>query len=40
MKRYLLAAGLVCGLAAPALADEVGVRVGRVQHDCRSSSLS
>jgi hypothetical protein len=30
MKKYLLAAGIICALAAPALADEVGVRVGPV----------
>lgn len=30
MKKYLLAAGLVCALATPALADEVGVRAGPV----------
>jgi hypothetical protein len=30
MKKYLFAAGLVCALATPAFADEVGVRVGPV----------
>jgi len=30
MKKYLLAAGIVCALAAPAFADDVGVRVGPV----------
>ena len=30
MKKYLLAAGVACALAAPAFADEVGVRVGPV----------
>ena len=30
MKKYLLAAGIACALAAPALADEVGVHVGPV----------
>ncbi len=30
MKKYLWAAGLVCAMAAPALADEVGVRAGPV----------
>lgn len=30
MKKYLFAAGLVCVLATPAFADEVGVRVGPV----------
>jgi hypothetical protein len=30
MKKYLLAAGIVCALAVPALADEVGVRAGPV----------
>ena len=30
MKKYLFAAGIVCALAAPAFADEVGVRAGPV----------
>ena len=30
MKKYLLAAGLACAIAAPAFADDVGVRVGPV----------
>jgi hypothetical protein len=30
MKKYLLAAGVVCAMAAPAFADEVGVRAGPV----------
>jgi hypothetical protein len=30
MKKYLMAAGIVCAIAAPALADDVGVRVGPV----------
>ena len=30
MKKYLFAAGIVCALAAPAFAEEVGVRVGPV----------
>lgn len=30
MRKYLLAAGMVCAIAAPALADEVGVRAGPV----------
>jgi hypothetical protein len=30
MKKYLFAAGIACALAAPALADEVGVRAGPV----------
>jgi hypothetical protein len=30
MKKYLLAAGIVCAMAAPAFADEVGVRAGPV----------
>jgi hypothetical protein len=30
MKKYLLAAGIVCAIAAPAFADDVGVRVGPV----------
>jgi hypothetical protein len=30
MKKYLLAASIVCAMAAPALADEVGVRAGPV----------
>ena len=30
MKTYLLAASIACALAAPALADEVGVHVGPV----------
>lgn len=30
MKKYVLAAGLVCALAIPALADEVGVHAGPV----------
>jgi len=30
MKKYLFAAGVVCALAAPAFADEVGVRAGPV----------
>jgi hypothetical protein len=30
MKKYLMAAALVAGLAAPALADEVGVQAGPV----------
>jgi len=30
MKKYLFAAALVCAVAAPALADEVGVRAGPV----------
>jgi hypothetical protein len=30
MKKYLLAAGIACALAAPAFADDVGVRVGPV----------
>lgn len=30
MKKYLLTAGIVCALASPAFADEVGVRVGPV----------
>ena len=30
MKKYLIAAGVVRALAAPAFADEVGVRVGPV----------
>ena len=30
MKKYLFAAGIVCAMAAPALADEVGVRAGPV----------
>ena len=30
MKKYLLAAGIVCAMAAPAIADEVGVRAGPV----------
>ena len=30
MKKYLLAAGIVCAIAAPAFADEVGVHVGPV----------
>lgn len=30
MKKYLLAAGIACALAAPALADDVGVHVGPV----------
>jgi hypothetical protein len=30
MKKYLLAAAMTCAIAAPALADDVGVRVGPV----------
>lgn len=30
MKKYLFAAGMVCALAVPAFADDVGVRVGPV----------
>jgi hypothetical protein len=30
MKNYLFAAAIACALAAPALADEVGVRAGPV----------
>ena len=30
MKKYLLAAGIACALATPALADEVGVHVGPI----------
>jgi hypothetical protein len=30
MKKYLMAAGFVCTIAGPALADDVGVRVGPV----------
>ena len=30
MKKYLLAAGIACAIAAPAFADDVGVRVGPV----------
>jgi hypothetical protein len=30
MKKYLIAAGIVCAIAAPAFADEVGVHVGPV----------
>ena len=30
MKKYLFAAGIACALAAPAFADEVGVRAGPV----------
>jgi hypothetical protein len=30
MKKHLLAAGMVCALAAPALADDVGVHAGPV----------
>ena len=30
MKKYLFAAGLVCAMAVPAMADDVGVRVGPV----------
>jgi hypothetical protein len=30
MKKYLFAAGIVCAMAAPAFADDVGVRVGPV----------
>jgi len=30
MKKYLFAAGIVCAIAAPAFADDVGVRVGPV----------
>ena len=30
MKKYLFGAGIVCAMAAPALADDVGVRVGPV----------
>jgi len=30
MKKYLMAAGFVCEIAAPAWADDVGVRVGPV----------
>jgi hypothetical protein len=30
MKKYLFAAGIVCAIAAPAFADEVGVRAGPV----------
>lgn len=30
MRKYLFAAGVLCVAAAPALADEVGVRVGPV----------
>ena len=30
MKKYLFAAGIVCALATPAFADDVGVRVGPV----------
>lgn len=30
MKKYLLAAGVICAIAAPAFADEVGVHVGPV----------
>jgi hypothetical protein len=30
MKTYLFAAGIVCALATPAFADDVGVRVGPV----------
>jgi hypothetical protein len=28
MKKYFFVAGIVCSIAAPALADDVGVRVG------------
>ena len=30
MKKYLFAAGILCALAGPALADDVGVHVGPV----------
>jgi hypothetical protein len=30
MRKYLLAAGIACAVAAPAFADEVGVRAGPV----------
>ena len=30
MKKYLFAFGIVCAIAAPAFADDVGVRVGPV----------
>jgi hypothetical protein len=30
MRKYLFAAGIVCAIAAPAFADEVGVRAGPV----------
>ena len=33
MKKYLIAAGIVCALAAPAFADDVGVRAGPVGAD-------
>jgi hypothetical protein len=30
MRKYLFAAGIICAIAAPAFADEVGVRAGPV----------
>ena len=30
MKKYLIAAAIACAVAAPAMADDVGVRVGPV----------
>jgi hypothetical protein len=33
MKKYLIAAGIVCALAVPAFADDVGVRAGPVGAD-------
>ena len=30
MKKYLFVAGIACAIAAPALADDVGVKVGPV----------